>query len=261
MLRTTCKDKNLFSELASFYSKSDKDYAMHIISEMMRNVKFSEKKLFKAHSKVRKPNELFPYIGILQTLLLFPCFHVATPSHYPDSDLYKSISCYKDTIYRFLKDGTIDWRTILYNITYQLWHRISIQNKIDQVKEKQKLPVVFIADDSDVEKTSYGTELVSMVFSHARHKYIPGYKHLSLAINDGKTLTNLNIQLMRERKSNKEKPYGMTEEQKVLQFKENYPSDSAIIDRMSSAEEEKPKVLEEMIKRKRIGIHVLPQKN
>ncbi len=49
----------------------------------------------------------------------------------------------------------------------------------------------------------------------------------------------------------------MTEEQKVLQFKENYPSDSAIIDRMSSAEEEKPKVLEEMIKRKRIGIHEL----
>ena len=190
-------------------------------------------------------------------MLLFPCFHVATPSHYPDSDLYKLISSYKDTIYRLLKDGTIDWRTILYNITYQLWHRISIQNKIDQVEEKQKLPVVFIADDSDVEKTSYGTELVSMVFSHAQHKYIPGYKHLSLAINDGKTLTNIDVQLMRESKSNKEKPYGMTEEQKVLQFKENYPSDSAIIDRMSSAEEEKPKVLEEMIKRKRIGIHVL----
>lgn len=155
----------------------------------------------------------------------------------------------QDTFYRFLKDGTTDWRGILYYITYQLRHRIEVQDKTDHAGEKKRTPVVFIADDSDIEKTSYGAELTSRIFSHARHKYIPGYKHLSLAINDGKTLMNLDTQLMRESKNSKDKPYGMTREQTARQFKGAYGEKAAILDRMSESEDEKPKVLKKMIKR------------
>lgn len=243
------KDKNLFSEIASFYSKSDKDYAMKLIGDIIKNVKFSENKLFASHARDRKPNELFHYTEILQIMLLFPSFRVNNPSHYPDSDLYRILSCHKDTFYRFLKDGTIDWRSILYNITYQLWHRIEVQNRIDHAGEKKHGPVVFIVDDSDIAKTSYGAELTSRIFSHAQHKYIPGYKHLSLAINDGKTLMNLDAQLMRESKKSKDKAYGMTREQAESQFKEDYGDGSAILGRMSESEEEKPEVVMKMTSR------------
>lgn len=243
------KVKNLFSEIGSFYSKSDKDYAMRLICDMLKGVKISERKLFPKHSEEERPNELFHYGQLLQLMLLFPSFHISNPSHYPSSDLFRVISCHKDTIYRFLQDGTTDWRSILYNITHQLWRHIEIQDKIDWVGDNNEHPVVFIADDSDMKKSGYGLELTSRIYSHLEHKYIPGYKHLSLAINDGKTLMNLDAQLMRESKNSKDKAYGMTQEQMVRQYTKVYAENAAILSRMSESEGEKPKVLRKMIER------------
>lgn len=243
------KGSNLFSEIASFYSEKSEDYAMHIIGDTMKCINFSDYNLFRQHSKVKKSNELFHYAQILQILLLFPSFRVNGASHYTESDLFKVLSCHKDVFYRFMQDDTIDWRDVLYNITWQLWKKIKIQKKIDKAEGQNVLPTVFIVDDSDIEKTNYRSELVSRIFSHPQHRYIPGYKHLSLAINDGKTLMNLDVQLMRESKNSKDKPYGLSAEDKDKQYKKDYKKDSAIQSRIKDAEDEKPNVVMEMIKR------------
>jgi len=72
----------------------------------------------------------------------------------------------KDTVYRFLKSGKIDWTSFLTHIA----SRIANTSIIPLTNEQRKN--VFIIDDSLYERgRSKKVELMSRVFDHAKRAY------------------------------------------------------------------------------------------
>ena len=65
---------------------------------------------------VKKPNCKFTCFQVLQLLVLFPFFFVKNAANYSSSALGKLFACHKDMFYRFMNDGNINWRRIIYSV-------------------------------------------------------------------------------------------------------------------------------------------------
>ncbi len=74
---------------------------------------------------VKNPNCKFTFVQLVRLLVLYPFFSVKTPADYADSALGKLFSCKKDTFYRLMDDGRIDWRRLVHSINRQLIGLIS----------------------------------------------------------------------------------------------------------------------------------------
>jgi hypothetical protein len=110
----------------------------------------------------------------LQLMMLFPFFALKNAGNYVGSILEKLFGCRKDVFYRFLRHPDIDWRKIVHSINRRLLNRISIRTDA----KKSENPVCMIMDDTEMEKTGKHSELLGMVHSHVRRKFILGYKGL-----------------------------------------------------------------------------------
>ena len=73
----------------------------------------------------KKENCKFTTLQVLNLLMLFPFFVVKNASRYSNSSLSKLFNCDKDMFYRFMNDGNVKWRKLLYAMNLQLVKKIS----------------------------------------------------------------------------------------------------------------------------------------
>ena len=173
------KGTNLISEIGKYFKENDATSAMNKIMEITRTLNFSEKRLFGEESRC---NCKYSQLQVLQLLLLFPCFMIKNAFNYSTSSLCGIADCGKDVFYRFLSREDYDWRSILINITTQLWRKTLANTERDD-----KTPICLMVDDTDYPKRGIQTEMIGKVFSHVEHKMILGFKGLFLGITDGAT--------------------------------------------------------------------------
>ena len=218
------KGTNIFSEINSFFPENDNRKAINSIMDIARHLKISGKSL----SIESNDNCKFTRLQVLELLLLFPLFMVKNAFHYSESVLFKVLSCKKDVFYRFMANGSLDWRKILYRINLQLIGKIAV--RADSCSGKD--PVCLIVDDSDLPKTGKKIERIGRIFSHVTHRSIIGFKALFLCRTDGKTQTVLDFSLHGEEGSRPEKPFGMTREQRGKQYHRERNETEAVQERI-----------------------------
>ena len=108
--------------------------------------------------------------------------------------------------YRFMNDGNIKWRKLLYAMNLQLLRKISRSTEAEHDK-----PVCLIIDDTDTPKSGRKSELIGKVFSHLEHKSILGYKCLTLLLSDGMSQLFLDFSLHGEEGRKPDKKPGLTD--------------------------------------------------
>lgn len=190
-----CKNTIKTDEVATFFKKSTKE-AMRVIYEVIKATKTTDcgLGLTSACNAVRKTAEK------LLLLLLYPLFKVTNPYNFPGSRLAQQLPAGKDQFYRLLNDGGVAWRTVGYKVFGRL-------KKLLESRGAASGPTCLIADDSDLPKTGRRMELIGKVFSHVSHSMILGFKMLTLAYSDGKTLLPVDFSLHGEKGKNG--TYGM----------------------------------------------------
>lgn len=234
------KVKDILSEIGNFFSNSSKISPMTVILQMMHNVKFNKRVLFRGR-KIEH-NVLYTPVAILQCLLLFPFFGIDNVSQYSGTMLAGLFKAHRDVFYDFLKDGAIDWRRIMTKLSTRIWERITLRADHKRIK----LPTVLIFDDTDVIKRSWMTELVSKIHSHVDNTFHPGYKALFCCISDGVSQILLDLALCRE---SKDKNFGLTKKAAEHQHRSDDEEGSPVTARKEESTKSKIELMKEMIRR------------
>ena len=169
----------------------------------------------------KKENCKFTNVQVLNLLMLFPLFVVRNAYQYSGSSLSRLFSCEKDMFYRFMNDGNVKWRKLLYAMNLQLLRKISRSTAAPHDK-----PVCLIIDDTDAPKSGRKCELIGKVFSHLEHKSILGYKCLTLLLSDGLSQLFLDFSLHGEEGRKPDKKQGLTDKQRSERFSADYTGQS-----------------------------------
>ncbi len=157
----------------------------------------------------KKENCKLTTLQVLNLLVLFPFFVVKNASRYSNSSLSKLFNCDKDMFYRFMNNGNVKWRKLLYAMNLQLIKKISSSTTVHHDK-----PVCLIIDDTDAPKTGMKTELIGRIWSHVHQKSILGYKCLTMMLSDGVSQLFLDFSLHSEEGKDKQKVQGLTDKQR-----------------------------------------------
>ena len=169
----------------------------------------------------KKENCKFTNVQILNLLMLFPFFVVRNAYQYSGSSLSRLFCCEKDMFYRFMNDGNVKWRKLLYAMNLQLMRKICRSTEAEHDK-----PVCLIIDDTDAPKSGRKSELIGKVFSHILHKTILGYKCMTLLYTDGLSQLFLDFSIHGEEGRKPEKKQGMTDKQRSERFSADYTGQS-----------------------------------
>lgn len=215
---------NIFSEISTFFCKKENDKAIMTIMDIAKNLKLSAKTLDLESRCTCK----YKRLQVFELLLLFPLFMVKNAFRYTDSTLAKVVPCKKDVFYRFMENGAIDWRMILYRINRQLLNKLIVRS--DSANSSD--PVCLIIDDTDLPKTGTKIEKMGRIFSHVTHSSLLGFKALFLCRTDGKTQTVLDFSLHGEEGRRPDRPYGMTKKQIERQYSKVRNQNQAVTNRM-----------------------------
>ena len=222
-------------EVGTFFKNSTKE-ALKAIYEVLTAIRITDCGLGLSSfcNAVHKTSEK------LLLCLLFPLFRVANPYNFPGSALAQRLPAGKDQFYRLLNDGGIDWRGVGYRVFGRL-------KKLLEKRGESAGPTCLIADDSDLPKTGRRMEMIGKVFSHVSHGMILGFKMLTLAYSDGKTLLPVDFSLHGEK--GKIGNYGM--KPKDLKKRHEALHKSGNPDSVRVAEYDKSKIgtLMEMVRR------------
>lgn len=184
----------------------------------------------------------FTNVQVLNLLLLFPFFVVRNAFRYSGSALGRMFVCEKDMFYRFMNDGNIKWRKLLYALNIQLLRKISRETEANHEK-----PVCLIIDDTDAPKTGKKSELIGRIFSHVQHKSILGYKCLTLLLSDGLSQLMLDFSIHGEEGKNAERKQGLTKAEQDARFCEDH-SGQAVEERIKEYFMKKTDKAIEMVK-------------
>ena len=105
----------------------------------------------------------------------------------------------KDTVYRFMKMVQINW----IRFTTILASRI-IKEAIVPLNSEERANVLILDDSMFERNRSKKVELLTKVYDHAKHKYLLGFRMLTLGWSDGSTFLPVNsILLSTENKKNR----------------------------------------------------------
>ena len=143
------KNRYIIGELQEFFANNDSSKAINSISTIMNSIRIQSK---------------FTSLQVFQLLVLFPFFPIK--NNYSSSTLGKMFVCHKDMFYRFMNDGNVNWRSIIYSAFRQLYLRVKRRTTL-----KSGIRCVII-DDTDLLKTGFRTEKIGKVFSHIQMKPI-----------------------------------------------------------------------------------------
>jgi len=149
------------------------------------------------------------YNVLLQMLILMPFLGAKNISRIFSIEYQVFYQGKKDCLYETMKNFGINWRLLLYNFAKKFIKKVKASNLPGSLS-------YFIADDSDMEKTSAQFEGISRVFNHVIHKHVFAYKVLTLGYSDGKSFTPLDFSLHNEK--GKKKNFGLTRKQRKEQY-------------------------------------------
>ena len=74
----------------------------------------------KVVGSVKNPNCKFTYVQLAKLIILFSFFSIKNAGLYANSDLWQLFCCKKDSFYRFMNSGSVNWRRIIYSINRHL---------------------------------------------------------------------------------------------------------------------------------------------
>ena len=171
------KNRQIISELKDFFKHNDASRAINAVNNVMERLVIQAKTV----DPVKNPNCKFTFVQLVKLLVVLPFFSVKTAADYADSALGKLFSCKKDSFYRLMDDGRIDWRRIIYSINRQL---IGLISRRADAKGNTRCVIL---DDTDLPKRGMKAEGLGKVFSHTAMKCILGFKAMFLCYTDGKT--------------------------------------------------------------------------
>jgi hypothetical protein len=146
-----------------------------------------------------------------------------------------------NTLYRLMNNPLVDWKSILLSFARQFLRCASEHGDRDKKDVK-----CFIIDDTEIEKTGRTFEGISKMFSHVTHRFLFGYKMLTLCLWDGKSLVPCSLSLHRESKKN---AYGLNKKQRQRQFRKERKEAGYFTERYEELDEEKSKVAVKLLKR------------
>ena len=184
-------------------------------------------------------------LQLFQILVLMPFFAIKGFSHYPDSALSRMFGGKKDVLYSFMSHDNINWRNLIYRIVVKLIAKVT--NRQDF--KKSHLPVVLIADDSDLPKTGMRMESIGKIFSHVHQKCILGYKALMLCWSDGRTQFMLDSSVHGEKGKVEGKEQGLSAKQRQNRYNRKRDENSHVAKRKEEYFMSKGKKLIEMVRR------------
>lgn len=207
------KGTKIISDLRSFFSKSENNKAIDSIMSVMDRIHIRPSQI----GPVKKDNCKMSNWQILQLLMQFPFFSVKNASKFPNSALGKLFVCEKDMFYRFINDGNVNWRTILWSISGHLIRQIE---KFSNASSKR--PRCLILDDTDAPKRGKKTEFIGRIYSHVVHKSILGFKCLTLLYTDGISQSFVDFSLHGEEGKNADKKQGLTKEERNARMSNDY---------------------------------------
>lgn len=96
----------------------------------------------------------------------------------------------KDTVYRFLKMPTYNWRRFLLSLSSEMVRLI-------KPLTAEKRVTAFVIDDSVYSRNrSKAVELLANVFDHSSHRYLKGFQLLTLGWTDSSTFIPVDFALM-----------------------------------------------------------------
>lgn len=184
-------------------------------------------------------------LHLFQILVLMPFFAIKGFSHYPASALSRMFGGKKDVLYSFMSQDHINWRNLIYRIVVKLIAKVTNRDDF----KKSHLPVVLIADDSDLPKTGMRMEAIGKIFSHVHQKCILGYKALMLCWSDGRTQFMLDASLHGEKGKVEGKEQGLSAKQRQNRYNRKRDENSHVAKRKEEYFMSKGKKLIEMVRR------------
>ena len=215
------KNRHIIGELQAFFTNNDASKAINSISTIMNSIRIQSKVI----GTIKNPNCKFTCLQILQLLVLFPFFSIKNAANYSSSALGKVFACHKDMFYRFMNDGNVDWRRIIYSVFRQLYSRVSRKTT---VKSSVRCAII---DDTDLPKTGFKTERIGKVFSHTQMKPILGFKAMFLCLTDGVSQFLLDFSLHGEKGKQSDKPQGLSKKQAESRYTKEHSEDERIAKR------------------------------
>ena len=106
------KDTTIISDLRIFFSKNDTSRAISSIMGVMEHIKIRSRQI----GVTKKANCKLTALQVFNLLVLFPFFMVKNASSFAFSSLGRLFLCEKDMSYRFMNDGNVNWRSLLYSM-------------------------------------------------------------------------------------------------------------------------------------------------
>lgn len=211
------KDTTIISDLRTFFAKNDADHAIYSLMEVMEHIHIQPRQIGMA----KKANCKFTPLQVLNLLIVFPFFTIKNAYRYSDSSLNRLFHCEKDMFYRFLNNGNVKWRKLLYVLNIQLLQKIS-----KEATSPSGQPTCLIIDDTDAPKSGMKAELVGKIWSHVQQKSILGYKCLTMMWSDGVSQQFLDFSLHGEEGKNKTKRQGLTEKQQKARLSKDHTGET-----------------------------------
>ena len=233
------KNRHIIGELQEFFANNDASKAINSISTIMNSIRIQSKVI----GSVKNPNCKFTCLQVLQLLVLFPFFSVKNAANYSSSALCKLFACDKDMFYRFMNDGNVNWRRIIYSVFRQLYSRVS-----RKTTSKSDIKCVII-DDTDLPKIGFKTEKIGKVFSHTQMKPILGFKAMFFCFTDGVSQFLLDFSLHGEEGRRSDKPQGLSKKQAEARYIKERSDDERIVTRSTEYLASKIETAISMLKR------------
>jgi hypothetical protein len=147
----------------------------------------------------------------------------------------------ENCFYRLLNNQWMNWRKLLLGFAKQ-FERIAVTKG-----DVCRLIKCFVIDDSDLGKTGRTIEFIGRIFNHVVRKHILGFKLLTLAFWDGKSLVPVDFSLHREKGKNGN--YGMGKKELASQFSKKRDGKAPSAKRAKELDKKKTEVAVSMIKR------------
>jgi len=173
-----------------------------------------------------------PFLGVATVAGLFKSGH----ANLSDSE--------KDAYYRLKNNPAVNWRNILFAFAKR-FRKITTENG-----EKNPDSVTcFVVDDSDCHKTGKKIEFIGKIFDHVHHKWVLGFKLLTVGFWDGTSFIPLDFSLHHEKGKNKKRPFGLKLSELKKRFSKQRPKDSFGFKRTTELSTKKTVNSVKMIKR------------
>lgn len=185
--------------------------------------KFKVKDICKG-SKFNKADG-YAIIEILMVVLTIPLVLLKSVNAVYKSEFNWLMNVGRNAVYRFMNCSKYNWRKLIYKIAIKFVRAFESESSVS----------AFIIDDTTLFKEGYKCERVTRVYDHTEEKYGYGFKQVTLAYCDGKSIIPIDSSLHGEQE--------LAENKTVKQFEKVRETNSNgakrmkefLIDKLSSA--------------------------